>query len=87
MIGLVWIAFIIAIGSGKASSLAGNYGYLSNTTGTGLGGTVAALVGIVGHPGAVGHVLRSRWDAIYKFVAGSGTIGVVSAVGFGLASW
>lgn len=85
MIGLVWIAFIIAIGSGKASSLAGNYGYLSNTTGTGLGGTVAALVGIVGHPGAVGHVLRSRWDAIYKFVAGSGTIGVVSAVGFGLA--
>jgi hypothetical protein len=83
--GIVWILFIIAIGSGKGSSLAGNYGYLAHVSNSsGLGATVAVVFGILRHPSGVISVLHSRWSQIYKFIAASGTIGAVSALGFGL---
>jgi hypothetical protein len=86
LIGVLWIGFIVAIGSGKASSLAGNYGYLAHVTGgTGIGATLSVLFGIARHPHGVVDVLRSRWDAIYKFLAGSGSIGILSALGIGMA--
>jgi hypothetical protein len=83
--GFFWILFIIAIGSGKGSSLAGNYGYLAHVSNSsGLGATVAVVFGILRHPSGVISVLHSRWSQIYKFIAASGTSGAVSALGFGL---
>jgi hypothetical protein len=83
--GIVWILFVIAIGSGKGSSLAGNYGYLAHVRiSTGLGASAAVVVGVLRHPSGVVSVLHSRWSQIYKFIAGSGTIGAVSALGFGI---
>lgn len=83
--GFVWILFIIAIGSGKGSSLAGNYGYLAHVSNSsGLGATAAVVSGILRHPSAVISVLHSRWSQIYKFIAASGTIGAASALGFSL---
>lgn len=84
--GLVWILFVIAIGSGKGSSLAGNYGYLAHVSNSsGLGATVAVAFGILRHPSMVISVLHTRWSEMYKFIAASGTIGAVSALGFSLA--
>ena len=84
--GALWIVFIIAIGSGKGSGLAGSYGYLAHVkNSTGVGATIAVLLGIVGHPGGVVSVVRARWSEIFKFIAASGTVGLVSALGFGMA--
>jgi hypothetical protein len=84
--GAAWILFVVAIGSGKGSSLTINYGYLVHSSGaTGIGATFALLWGILRHPSAALSVLHHRWSDIYKFVAAAGTIGVVSALGFGLA--
>lgn len=85
--GVAWILFIVAIGSGKGSSLAGNYGYLAHVaTGTGVGATLAVVWGIAHHPTGVFDVLRDRRDEILKFVWSSGTIGLFSAIGVGLAA-
>ena len=83
--GFVWILLVIAIGSGKGSSLAANYGYLAHVSNTsGLGGTVAVITGIARHPSGVFSVLHTRWTQMYTFIAGAGTIGAFSALGFGL---
>ena len=83
--GFLWILFIIAIGSGKGSSLAGNYGYLAHVSNSsGLAATAAVAFGILQHPSTLISVLHSRWNEIYKFIAASGTIGAVSALGFSL---
>ena len=85
-LGVFWVVFIVAIGSGKGSSLAGNYGYLAHvTTGTGVGATFAVLWGIAHHPTGVVDVLRDRRDELMKFVAASGTVGLFSALGVGMA--
>jgi hypothetical protein len=85
-IGVAWIVFVVAIGSGKGSSLAGNYGYLANvTSGTGVGATFAVVWGIAHHPTGVFDVLRSRRDEIMKFVASTGTVGLFSALGVGMS--
>ena len=84
-LGVVWVVFVVAIGSGKGSSLAGSYGYLANVTNaTGVGATFTVVWGIAHHPSAVVDVLRSRRDEIVKFVASSGTVGLVSALGVGM---
>jgi len=83
--GAAWILFIVAIGSGKGSSLAGNYGYLAHVSaGTGLGATLGVLWGIVHHPTGVFDVIRGRRDEILKFIWSSGTIGLFSALGIGM---
>ncbi len=84
--GIGWILFVVAVGSGKGSSLAGNYGYLAGVgAGTGLGSTVSVATGILTHPGNVLHVLRLRFGELWKFVATSGTVGIVSPLGAGIA--
>ena len=86
-VGIVWILFVVAIGSGKGSSLAGNYGYLAHVTaGTGVGATLTVAWGIVRHPSGVFDVLRDRRGEILKFVWSSGTIGLFSAIGVGVAA-
>jgi hypothetical protein len=84
--GVGWILFVVAIGSGKGSSLAINYGYLAHITtpGTGIGATASVIWGIAKHPSGVFSVIHSRWSEVYKFIAASGTIGVASALGFGI---
>lgn len=83
--GFGWILFVIAIGSGKGSSLAGNYGYLTHAgTATGVGATLGVIFGILRHPSTALSVLHQRWSEMYKFIAASGTVGAVSALGFGL---
>jgi hypothetical protein len=85
-IGLAWVVVVVAIGSGKGSSLAGNYGYLAGvTSGTGVGATFAVVWGIAHHPTAVIDVLRGRRDEIMKFVASTGTVGLFSALGVGVS--
>ena len=85
-LGLGWVLVVVAVGSGKGSSLAGNYGYLAGVTGaTGVGGTLHVVGGILDHPGAVVHVLHTRWSDIGKFVASAGTVGIVSPLGAGMA--
>jgi Predicted membrane protein (DUF2079) len=85
-IGVFWVVFVVAIGSGKGSSLAGSYGYLANVTnGTGVGATFTVVWGIAHHPTGVFDVLRTRRDEIVKFIASSGTIGLLSALGVGMS--
>ncbi len=84
-IGAVWVVFVAAIGSGKGSNLALSYGYLANVSNaTGLGAMFTVLWGIAHHPSTVVHVLRSRRDEVWKFVASSGTVGLFSALGIGM---
>ena len=85
-VGVLWILLVIAVGSGKGSSLAGNYGYLAHVTGaTGLHGTVAVVGGIAAHPADVAHVLRVRAPGIWQYLTAAGTIGVVAPLGAAMA--
>ena len=53
-LGVLWVVFVVAIGSGKGSSLAGSYGYLANVTNaTGVDPFDAAALGAVGADGFV----------------------------------
>jgi hypothetical protein len=85
-LGAFWVIFVTAIGSGKGSNLAFDYGYLANVSNaTGVGATFSVLWGIAHHPSAVFDVLRSRRDEIMKFIASAGTIGLFSALGISMA--
>jgi len=84
-LGVLWVVFIVAIGSGKGSNLAGSYGYLANVTNaSGVGATFTVFWGVAHHPSAVVDVLRVRKDQIVKYVASSGTVGLFSALGLGM---
>ncbi len=85
--GVVWCLFIVAIGSGKGSSLAGNYGYLAHVSGgTGIGATFSVLWGIaITQLESLTSLVRRR-DDILKFFWSSGTIGFFSAIGLGITS-
>ncbi|MHB8437730.1 MAG: hypothetical protein ACYDD4_01005 [Acidimicrobiales bacterium] len=80
--GLVWIALVAAVGSGKGSALAFRYAYLAHVTPkVGVAATVGVLLGVLAHPGDVLHVLRERFGELYRYLAGVGTIGVVTPLG------
>jgi len=84
-LGVLWVVFVVAIGSGKGSSLAGSYGYLAGVTNTtGVGATLAVVWGIAHHPSAAVDVLGTRWNEVAKFLASSGTVGLFSALGIGM---
>jgi hypothetical protein len=51
-----------------------------------VGGIFTIGSGLVVHPSIAGHVIRTRFGALYKFVGGAGTIGVFSAVGGALSA-
>jgi uncharacterized membrane protein len=81
-VGAVWLAFVGLVHSGKGAAL-GAYAYLDNKSSVNdtIGGIFTIVSGMVFHPHIAGHVVTSRWGEIYKFVAGAGTIGVLSAFG------
>ena len=84
--GVAWVLFVVAIGSGKGSTLAGSYGYLAGmTASSGVGATVLIPFKILLHPSAVARVVSARFGEIYKYIAASGTLGIFSAIGFGMA--
>ncbi len=79
---VVWLMLITLVHSGKGSDLSGGYGYLAgHPVREGLPGVLAILAGVVTHPSRPLSVLRGRWHPIYQYLAGSGLIGVGSAVG------
>jgi hypothetical protein len=85
-VGIAWLAVVGLVHSGKGAAL-GAYAYLAHRASVddNLGGIATIVTGIAGHPGTVRHVVASRGDDLYKFVAGAGTVGVFSAVGGVLA--
>lgn len=85
VVGVVWQALVAAVHSGKGSSLTTAYGYLAHhPIGTGLAGIFAIGVGIITHPGAPIHILFTRRNDVYNFLAGAGSFGILSPVGAGL---
>lgn len=84
VVGAAWQALVGAVHSGKGSSLPTGYGYLAHhPINAGLGGILAIGVGILTHPGTPIHALSTRRNDIYKFLAGAGTVGVLSPLGAG----
>lgn len=84
--GLLWMAIVGLVHSGKGAVI-GDYAYLAgkSTVATGIGGIATILLGIVAHPTIAGHVLRARAANVYRYVAGAGTAGVLSALGLCMA--
>lgn len=80
--GSVWLGIVGLAASGKGSSLSAGYGYLANhPVGAGISGIVSILVGVLSHPNVPAHVLGQHRADIYKYLAGAGTLGIVSPVG------
>jgi len=83
--GIVWLALVAALGSGKGSGLASGYGYLAGgTVGSGIAGIVVIVAGIIRHPHLPLHVLSERRDAAFKYLSGAGTLGVVAPLGLSM---
>jgi hypothetical protein len=85
-VGVVWLAFVGLVHSGKGAALAA-YAYLDNRTSVNdsVGGIFTIVTGMVVHPSIAGHVVRSRFGEVYNFVGGAGTVGIFSAVGGALS--
>jgi len=82
-VGVVWLAVVAAVHSGKGTSLDISYGYLAHhPIGEGLGGLVAIGTGVLAHPSTPAHVLNQRREEIYKYLAGVGSFGLFSGIGF-----
>jgi hypothetical protein len=82
VIGVAWLGMIGIVGSGKGSTLAVSYGYLADGhVGNGLSGIVEIAKSLVRHPTRVWRVLWPRRPQIWKYVASTGSLGVLSAVG------
>jgi hypothetical protein len=80
--GVAWLAFITAVGGSKGSLVWLDYGYLAHhPVGTGLGGVGAILWGAAAHPATPLHLIWSRRDDLFKYVAGAGTFGVLTILG------
>ncbi len=85
-VGIGWIVLVVAVGSGKGSSLAGNYGYLAHVSpAAGVGGTLAVAWGVIVHPADVLHVLRIRMPGLLQYLVGSGGIGILAPLGAAMA--
>jgi hypothetical protein len=85
--GAVALGVISSIGSGKGSTLPTSYGYLADgrPVTSGVGGILAIVRGIVRHPSVGWHVVSPRRHEIFKYVASTGTLGVLSAVALPMA--
>ena len=83
--GVVWLGVVSLAGAGKGSSLNAGYGYLAgHPVSDGIGGMVAIVVGMLLHPSHPWDTLRSRWWDAGQYLAGAGTIGVLSPIGAAL---
>jgi uncharacterized membrane protein len=82
IVGVVWLAVVGLVHSGKGAALSA-YAYLADrsTINDSIGGLITLGVGIVAHPHIAGRVIHSWWSQAYKFIAGSGTLGLLSAIG------
>src|SRR3984885_7194545 len=82
LVGIVWLALVGIVHSGKGAAL-GAYAYLADRTTVNdtFGGIVTIVAGMAAHSSITRHVLVGRFGQVYKFVGGAGTVGVFSAVG------
>jgi hypothetical protein len=79
---LAWILMIGVLHGARGSGIQA-YGYLAgHPVQDGFGGMVAVVVGVVTHPQRALSMLDGRWHALYEYLAGSGLIGVASAIAF-----
>jgi hypothetical protein len=85
-VGVVWLAVVGLVHSGKGAALA-DYAYLDKrtTVNDSVGGIFTIVTGMVVHPNIAGHVVRARFGQAYNFVGGAGTVGIFSAVGGALS--
>jgi Predicted membrane protein (DUF2079) len=81
-IGVAWLGVIGIVGSGKGSTLPASYGYLADGhVGNGLSGIIEIAKSLARHPTRVWRALHPRWPQIWKYIASTGTLGALSAVG------
>ena len=87
-VGVAWLAIVGLVHSGKGAALSA-YAYLADRTTVNdtIGGIFTIVTGMVAHPHIAGHVVSSRFGAMYKFVAGVGTAGFFSAFGLVVAAF
>jgi hypothetical protein len=85
-VGVVWLAVVGLVHSGKGAALAA-YAYLDKrtTVNDSVGGIFTIVTGMFIHPNIAGHVVRTRFGQVYNFVGGAGTVGIFSAVGGALS--
>jgi hypothetical protein len=82
VLGVVWLGVIGIVGSGKGSTLSVSYGYLADGhVGNGLSGIIEIAKSLVHHPTRAWRALKPRWHQMWKYVASTGTLGALSAVG------
>lgn len=84
-VGLAWTGLISGIGAAQGSQVAGNYRYLAHVAPGAKAGLGAILAGAVTHPTTPLHMFRTRLHYLYLLLAGSGLIGAVSVIGFGIS--
>lgn len=72
--GGAWVALAAALGASQGSAL-GSFQYLANGGKAGMG---ALLIGLVAHPRAPLHVLRTRQGDLLNTIRGGGTLGIFS---------
>jgi uncharacterized membrane protein len=81
-IGCLWLAVFGSLNLDIGSHVGTNYGYLLGRSNVPDSLSVFALLGgLVVHPSIWLNILRSRWDSIYRFIASSGGIGILSPWG------
>jgi len=84
-VGLTWVVVLSTFaGVGLGEHLGSSYGYLLGPH-HGRAGLFAIVVGALGHPGAVAHMVVSHGLVIFDFLVVVGAIGVVSPWGCGMA--
>jgi len=83
-LGLVWALVVGAIGGGTGTLIVGNYGYLAHVAPGATIGNVQIVSGTLLHPSVPLRMLSSRSANIYRILAPSGVVGVLSPIGFGI---
>jgi len=86
-LGLAWLVVLGAVGAvgGGGTALRSSYGYLDPSL-RGRLGFVDIVLGMLGHPGAVAHMVALHWTVVFGFLVVVGTIGVLSPWGVGMAA-
>ena len=86
-VGLAWFLVLGAVGAVGVggTALRRSYGYLAPSHG-GRTGFFEIVLGALGHPGALAHMVALHWAVVGGFLVAVGAIGVLSPWGLGMAA-